>query len=211
MGFSYVFLLDVSTADSLPLLKCPVVNDCIIAGTMNHIAVVSIGANASSACSPSTAAMYNLPEIAESADHLERLVRTERDAQIQRRFHMLLLKSGEAKSRSAAARHLGVHRNTVADLAYPLRGGRPGGASARWRAGPGAGPAVDSAGSDAGARRVSGRAGGLCQLQGDSEVVGRGAQRGVVLLDCARHRAIRDGGEAEGPAPVASKKSPRSK
>jgi transposase len=60
--------------------------------------------------------MYNLPEISEPVDELEQLVRKERDAQIQRRFHMLyLLKSGEVNSRSAAARHLGVHRNTVAD------------------------------------------------------------------------------------------------
>jgi len=60
--------------------------------------------------------MYNLPEISESAERLERLVRKERDAQIQRRFHMLLLlKTGEAKSRSGAARRLGVHRNTIAD------------------------------------------------------------------------------------------------
>lgn len=59
--------------------------------------------------------MYNLPEISEPVEKLERLVRKERDAQIQRRFHMLLLlKTGEAKSRSAAARHLGVHRNTIA-------------------------------------------------------------------------------------------------
>ena len=41
--------------------------------------------------------MYNLPEISESAQQLERLVRKERDAQIQRRYHMLyLLKTGEA-------------------------------------------------------------------------------------------------------------------
>ncbi|MCS4188555.1 helix-turn-helix domain-containing protein [Salinibacter ruber] len=60
--------------------------------------------------------MYNLPEITESVEKLERLVRKEKDAQIQRRFHMLLLmKTGEAESRSAAARHLGVHRHTVAD------------------------------------------------------------------------------------------------
>lgn len=60
--------------------------------------------------------MYNLPEISESVEKLERLVRKERDAQIQRRLQMLLLlKSGEAKSRSGAARQLGVHRNTVAD------------------------------------------------------------------------------------------------
>ena len=60
--------------------------------------------------------MYNLPEIAEPVEKLEELVRKERDAQIQRRFHMLLLlKTGEAKSRSAAARQLGVHRNTIAN------------------------------------------------------------------------------------------------
>lgn len=59
--------------------------------------------------------MYNLPTITEPIEELERLVRRKRDAQIQRRFHMLLLfKSGEATSRSAAARQLGVHRHTVA-------------------------------------------------------------------------------------------------
>ena len=60
--------------------------------------------------------MYNLPEITEPVDQLESLVRGERKAKIQRRFHMLLLlKTGEAKSRSGAARHLGVHRNTIAN------------------------------------------------------------------------------------------------
>jgi len=60
--------------------------------------------------------MYNLPEISEPVAKLERLVQKEKDAQIQRRFHMLLLlKTGEAKSRSTAARHLGVLRNTIAD------------------------------------------------------------------------------------------------
>ena len=60
--------------------------------------------------------MYNLPEITESTQRLKHLVRKEKDAQIQRRFQMLLrMKTGEAKSRSAAARQLGVHRNTVAD------------------------------------------------------------------------------------------------
>lgn len=59
--------------------------------------------------------MYNLPEITESAQRLDRLVRKERDAQVQRRLHMLLLlKTGKAKSRSAAARRLGVHHNTIA-------------------------------------------------------------------------------------------------
>lgn len=60
--------------------------------------------------------MYNLPEIEESVDWLSAQVRSEQDAQIQRRLQMLLLlKSGEAESRSAAARRLGVHRNTVAN------------------------------------------------------------------------------------------------
>ena len=60
--------------------------------------------------------MYNLPEITESTERLEQLVRKEKDAQIQRRFHMLLLiKTGEAESRSGAARQLGVHRHTVSD------------------------------------------------------------------------------------------------
>ena len=60
--------------------------------------------------------MYNLPKITESVETLERLVRKEKDAQIQRRFQMLLLlKTGEAKSRSAAARQLDVHRHTVSN------------------------------------------------------------------------------------------------
>ncbi|MFB6232297.1 MAG: transposase [Salinibacter sp.] len=60
--------------------------------------------------------MYNLPEITESTEQLEKLVRKEKDAQIQRRFQMLLLlKTGEAKSRSGAARQLDVHRHTVSD------------------------------------------------------------------------------------------------
>jgi len=61
-------------------------------------------------------AMYNLPKIPEPVEKLERLVRKERDAQIQRRYHMLLLmKTGEVKSRTGAGRHLGVHRNTIAN------------------------------------------------------------------------------------------------
>lgn len=60
--------------------------------------------------------MYNLPEIDESVDWLKAQVRSEQDAQVQRRLQMLLLlKSGEAKSRSAAANRLGVHRNTIAN------------------------------------------------------------------------------------------------
>ena len=60
--------------------------------------------------------MYNLPEIDESVDWLDAQVRSEQNAQVQRRLQMLLLlKSGEAESRSAAADRLGVHRNTIAN------------------------------------------------------------------------------------------------
>ncbi|WP_251965868.1 helix-turn-helix domain-containing protein [Salinibacter ruber] len=60
--------------------------------------------------------MYNLPEIDEPVDWLDAQVRSEQDAQVQRRFQMLLLlKTGQAESRSAAARRLGVHRNTIAN------------------------------------------------------------------------------------------------
>ena len=46
--------------------------------------------------------MYNLPEISESVEELDQRVRKENDAQIQRRFHMLLLlRSGEATCRRA--------------------------------------------------------------------------------------------------------------
>jgi hypothetical protein len=44
--------------------------------------------------------MYNLPTIAESIDACERLVRTEKDDHIQRRFHMLLLLSGAVTASS---------------------------------------------------------------------------------------------------------------
>ena len=49
--------------------------------------------------SEASPATYNLPEITEPVEQLEELVRKEKDAQIQRRFQMLLLlKGGEAKS-----------------------------------------------------------------------------------------------------------------
>ena len=68
--------------------------------------------------------MYNLPEVTEPVEQLKELVRKEKDAQIQRRFQMLLLlKGGEAKSRSGAARQLGVHRHTVSDWVELYEGG----------------------------------------------------------------------------------------
>ena len=70
--------------------------------------------------------MYNLPEITQSADKLKKLVRKEQDAQIQRRYHMLLLlKTGEAESRSGAARHLGGPSQHNCQLAQTLRRRRP--------------------------------------------------------------------------------------
>jgi len=100
----------------------------IILFTEDHASCLSIGTSTSEAlldqrlCYPN---MYNLPEISESVDQLRTLAKKERNAQIQRRFHMLfLLASGEARSRSEAARQLKVHRTTVADwLALYEEGG----------------------------------------------------------------------------------------
>lgn len=57
-----------------------------------------------------------LPEIHESPESLQELLAKTRDAQRKRRIHLLLLiRSGQVKSRGAAALHLGVHRNSVSD------------------------------------------------------------------------------------------------
>ncbi|HYH79819.1 MAG TPA: helix-turn-helix domain-containing protein [Longimicrobium sp.] len=54
------------------------------------------------------------PAISESQEELEELLKAERDAQIRRRLHLLvLIRSGAVKSSAAAARHLAVHRNSV--------------------------------------------------------------------------------------------------
>jgi transposase len=54
------------------------------------------------------------PAIAESQEELEGLLKTTRDAQVHRRVHLLLLiRTGAVKTRIAAARHLGVHRNSI--------------------------------------------------------------------------------------------------
>ena len=56
------------------------------------------------------------PAIAESQDELERLLKSNRDAQVQRRVHLLLLiRTGAVRTRLAAARHLRVHRNSIRD------------------------------------------------------------------------------------------------
>jgi transposase len=60
--------------------------------------------------------MYqSLPTITEDLDILQVRLRSERDAQLRPRLHLLvLLKSGQITTRRQAAAHLAVHRNTVA-------------------------------------------------------------------------------------------------
>jgi transposase len=61
-------------------------------------------------------AMYQpLPAITEDLETLQARLRSERDAQLRPRLHLLvLLKSGQITTRRQAAVHLAVHRNTVA-------------------------------------------------------------------------------------------------
>lgn len=57
-----------------------------------------------------------LPKIREPLDSLRELMARTRDAKRKRRVHLLvLIGSGEVRSRDAAAKHLGVHRNSVGD------------------------------------------------------------------------------------------------
>jgi transposase len=54
------------------------------------------------------------PEIAQSQEDLEALLKATRDAQVQRRVHLLLLiRTGAVKTRMQAANHLRVHRNSI--------------------------------------------------------------------------------------------------
>lgn len=54
------------------------------------------------------------PAISESQEELEELLKAERDAQVRRRLHLLvLIRSGMVKSGAAAARYLAVHRNSI--------------------------------------------------------------------------------------------------
>ncbi len=59
--------------------------------------------------------MYKpLPHITEALADLEAQLRRTRDPQRRRRLHLLvLLRSGEVRSRQEAALHLAVHRNTI--------------------------------------------------------------------------------------------------
>lgn len=77
-----------------------------------------------------------LPEVHESIEVLTKLLRGTKDAKRKRRIHLLaLIASGEVRSRTAAARHLRLHRNSIGDwlAAYEARGlegllaiGKPG-------------------------------------------------------------------------------------
>jgi transposase len=59
--------------------------------------------------------MYTpLPAITEPLEVLSVRLKQERDAQLRPRLHLLvLIQSGQVRSRQAAAAHLAVHRNTV--------------------------------------------------------------------------------------------------
>jgi transposase len=69
--------------------------------------------------------MYqSLPSITEDLDTLEERLRRERDPKRKARLHLLvLLKSGQVTSRSQAATHLAVHRNTVGTWLRHYRAG----------------------------------------------------------------------------------------
>jgi transposase len=77
-----------------------------------------------------------LPEIHESLESLREMLARTQDARRKRRVHLLvLIRSGEVRTREAAARHLGVHRNSIGPwlAAYEARGlsglleiGKPG-------------------------------------------------------------------------------------
>lgn len=61
--------------------------------------------------------MYRrMPKINESQEELAERLRTERNAEFRPRLHLLhLLASGAVRSRSQAASHLALHRNTVSN------------------------------------------------------------------------------------------------
>ena len=56
----------------------------------------------------------DLPTVFETAEDLETRIEHEQDARLRSRLHLLLLiRSGQVKSRTQAAKHLVVHRNSV--------------------------------------------------------------------------------------------------
>jgi transposase len=57
-----------------------------------------------------------LPKVHESLEALTQLLTGTKDAKRKRRVHLLvLIASGEVRSRAAAAKHLGLHRNSIGD------------------------------------------------------------------------------------------------
>lgn len=128
----------------------------------------------------------------ESFGTLERLVHKEKDAQIRRRFWMLLpLKTGKAESRSGAACQLGVHRHTVARWLFLYEEGEIERIREVGDPGPEPGsesipPGVMGALKDRLAEPESPK-----QLQEHSMRACRGARRRSLLLDGMRHRAVR--------------------
>lgn len=65
-----------------------------------------------------------LPEVHESEEELRSLLKRTRDPRRRRRIHLLLLiRTGQARSRQAAAAHLAVHRNSVREWLEKYREG----------------------------------------------------------------------------------------
>ena len=57
-----------------------------------------------------------IPEIKDNLDELQSRLQKEKDSDKKQRIHMLvLLKSGQARTRKEVAKHLAVHRNTIRD------------------------------------------------------------------------------------------------
>nr|WP_279311002.1 IS630 family transposase [Salinibacter ruber] len=152
--------------------------------------------------------MYNLPEIDEPVDWLDAQVRSEQDAQVQRRFQMLLLlKTGQAESRSAAARRLGVHRNTIPNWLGRYEEGGIEKLCEIQKPGPDPGQqSIPPEAMTALKRRLS-EPEDPKQLQGDPAVVYRGARRRPLLLDGLSDRPVRSRGQAKNASALSPKKS----
>ena len=57
-----------------------------------------------------------IPKIKDNLDELQSRLQKEKDSDRKQRIHMLvLLKSGQVRTRKEVARHLAVHRNTIRD------------------------------------------------------------------------------------------------
>jgi transposase len=57
-----------------------------------------------------------IPKIKDNLDELQSRLQKEKDSDRKQRIHMLvLLKSGQARTKKEVAKHLAVHRNTIKD------------------------------------------------------------------------------------------------